>query len=57
MSEDDEAGRNPRGKQVLTVFLVVLLLFAAAMAVLGQYAVAGVTFLGITFVLYLRETW
>ncbi|NIU68851.1 MAG: hypothetical protein GWN07_26055, partial [Actinobacteria bacterium] len=49
--------RDPRGKQVLTVFLVVLLLFAAAMAVFGQFAVAGVTFLGITFVLYLRETW
>lgn len=52
-----EASENSRGRQVLTVFTVVLILFAMAMVVIGEYAVAGVTFLGITFVIYLRETW
>lgn len=50
-------GRDPRGKQVLTVFLVVLLLFAVVMVLIGEFAVAGVTFLGLTLVIYLRETW
>lgn len=52
---DSEA--DSRAKRALTAFLVVLLLFAVAMVLFGEYLVAGVTFLGVTFVIYLRETW
>lgn len=44
-------------RRVLTVLIAVLLVFAAAMFVLGEYLVAGVTFLSLTFAIYLRETW
>lgn len=44
-------------QRVLSVLVVLLLLFATAMFVLGEYLVAGVTFLSLTFALYLRETW
>lgn len=54
MSESDDA---ERAGQILKWFTVVLLLFAVAMVVLGEFLVAGVTFLGLTFVIYLRETW
>lgn len=52
-----EASGNPRARQVLTAFLLVLAVFAMAMVVIGEYAIAGVTFLAVTFVIYLRETW
>lgn len=54
MSDEDESiGVG----QVLTVLVVFLFLFAAGMFVLGEYLVAGVTFLSLSFALYLRETW
>lgn len=52
-----DADRNPQARRVLTGFTVVLLLFAVVMVLLGEFLVAGVTFLGLTLVLYLRETW
>lgn len=54
MSDEDDGSQ---AKRLLTGFLVILLLFAIVMVVIGEFAVAGVTFLGLTFVLYLRETW
>lgn len=42
---------------VLTGLTVLLFFFAVAMFLLGEYLVAGVTFLSLTFALYLRETW
>lgn len=44
-------------ERVLTGLVVLLFLFAVAMFLLGEYLVAGVTFLSLTFALYLRETW
>lgn len=44
-------------RRILTVLIVVLLLFASAMFLLGEFLVAGVTFLSLTFAIYLRETW
>lgn len=54
MSDSDEPLDVTR---VLTVLIVLLLVFAAAMFLLGEYLVAGVTFLSLTFAIYLRETW
>lgn len=44
-------------ERVLTAFIVLLFLFAVGMFLLGEYLIAGVTFLSLTFALYLRETW
>lgn len=44
-------------ERVLTVLIVVLLVFAVAMFVLGELLIAGVTFLSLTFAIYLRESW
>lgn len=54
MSEPDD---DDRPKRVITWFMGILLLFGVAMVVLGEYLVAGVTFFGLTFVIYIRETW
>lgn len=54
MSDEDEPLDVER---VLTILIVLLLLFAIAMFVLGEFLVAGVTFLSLTFAIYLRETW
>lgn len=53
MSSEDTQSTVQRG---LTVAIVVLLLFAIAMFVLGEYLFAGVTFLSLTFAIYLRES-
>lgn len=52
-----DEGSNRRAKRVLKWFAVLLAVFGGVMAVIGRFAVAGVTFLGLTFVIYLRETW
>ena len=52
---DDEVAGLPI-RQLLTGALAVLVLFATAMFLLGEFLIAGVTFLTITFVIYLRET-
>ena len=52
MSDEGERSTVKRG---LTILIVILLLFAVGMVVLGEYLVAGVTFLSITFAIYLRE--
>lgn len=44
-------------ERVLTVLIVVLFVFAVAMFVLGELLIAGVTFLSLTFAIYLRESW
>lgn len=44
-------------ERVLTILIVLLLVFAVAMFVFGEFLVAGVTFLSLTFAIYLRETW
>lgn len=44
-------------RRVLTVLIGVLLVFAVVMFLFGEYLVAGVTFLSLTFAIYLRETW
>lgn len=54
MSSEDEPLDVARG---LTILSVLLFFFAVVMFVLGEYLVAGVTFLSLTFALYLRETW
>lgn len=51
-----ESGDDDRRQAVLKWFAVVLLLFAVGMVVMGEFLVAGVTFLGLTLVIYLRET-
>lgn len=52
-----ESEKDPRAKRVLKWFIVVLLLVAVVTAALGEFLLAGVMFLGIAFVIYLRETW
>lgn len=54
MSETEEPLNVER---VLTILIVLLFIFATAMFVLGELLVAGVTFLSLTFAIYLRETW
>lgn len=54
MSDEDESIDVER---VLTIFIVILLIFAVAMFLFGELLVAGVTFLSLTFAIYLRETW
>lgn len=44
-------------RRVLTILIVLLLAFGLAMFVIGEYLVAGVTFLSLTFAIYMRETW
>jgi hypothetical protein len=51
-----DEGSNRRARQVLKWFAVLLAVFGGVMAVIGRFAVAGVTFLGLTFAIYLRET-
>jgi hypothetical protein len=48
---------HARAQRVLKWFAVLLALFGLVMVLIGQFAVAGVTFLGITLIIYLRETW
>lgn len=43
-------------QRLLTVAIVLLVLFALAMVLLGEYLAAGVTFLSVTFAIFLRET-
>ena len=52
MSDEGERLDVKRG---LTALIVILLLFAVSMVAIGEYLVAGVTFLSITFAIYLRE--
>ena len=47
---------DARAQRVLKWFAVLLALFGLVMVAIGQFAVAGVTFLGITLIIYLRET-
>lgn len=44
-------------ERVLTILIVLLFVFAIAMFVLGEFLVAGVSFLSLTFAIYFRETW
>lgn len=53
MSDDEGA---PAVGPFLTAGVVLLVLFAVAMFAVGEYLIAGVTFLTLTFAIYLRET-
>lgn len=44
-------------ERVLTILIVLLFVFAIGMFVLGEFLVAGVSFLSLTFAIYFRETW
>lgn len=44
-------------RRILSILIVILLVFAVAMFAMGEYLIAGVTFLSLTFAIYLRETW
>lgn len=52
-----DSNTEANAKRVLKVFMGILLAFGIVMVVLGEFLIAGVTFLGLTFVIYLRETW
>lgn len=52
----NEADGTSGSKRVLTVFAGILLIFAVAMVLVGEFLLAGVTFLGLAFALYLRES-
>lgn len=44
-------------RRVLSILIVILSVFAVAMLVLGELLVAGVSFLSLTFAIYMREKW
>ena len=48
--------KGPPVRAFLTAGAGLLALFAIAMFALGEYLIAGVTFLTLTFAIYLRET-
>lgn len=54
MSPRVDAADVPRA---LTIMAVGLFVLAAGAFVLGEFLVAGVAFLSLTFAIYLRETW
>lgn len=43
-------------RRLLNIAIALLLLFAVGMVLLGDFLVAGVTFLLVTFAIYFRET-